>query len=61
MFFANHNINRLAVHAALVSLAWGLAGIFFTVYLRAQGCRQPRSFSPLPQSLPCVLHFARWS
>ncbi|MSP31869.1 MAG: hypothetical protein EXR03_03475, partial [Pseudolabrys sp.] len=37
MFFANRDINRLAVHAALVSLAWSLAGIFFTVYLLRAG------------------------
>ncbi len=37
MFFANRDINRLAVHAALVSLAWSLAGIFLTVYLLRAG------------------------
>ena len=37
MFFANRHINRLAVHAALVSLAWSLAGIFFTVFLLRAG------------------------
>jgi MFS transporter, DHA1 family, inner membrane transport protein len=44
MFFANHNINRLAVHAALVSLAWGLAGIFFTVYLLRAGLSPAKIF-----------------
>jgi hypothetical protein len=37
MFFANRNINCLAVHAALVSLAWSTAGIFFTVFLLRGG------------------------
>lgn len=37
MFFANRDINRLAVHAALVALAWSLAGLFFTVYLLRAG------------------------
>jgi DHA1 family inner membrane transport protein len=37
MFFANRDINRLAVHAALVSLAWSMAGIFFMVYLLRAG------------------------
>ena len=37
MFFANRDINRLAGHLALVSLAWGLAGIFFTVFLLRAG------------------------
>ena len=36
-FFANRDINRLAVHLALVSLAWGLAGTFFTVFLLRAG------------------------
>jgi len=37
MFFANRDINRLAIHATLVSLAWSMAGIFFTVYLLRAG------------------------
>jgi DHA1 family inner membrane transport protein len=37
IFFANRDINRLAVHTALVSLAWSLAGIFFTVFLLRAG------------------------
>src|SRR3974390_1294144 len=37
MFFANRDINRLAVHLALVSLAWGLGGTFFTVFLLRAG------------------------
>ncbi len=36
-FFANRAINRLAIHTALVSLAWSLAGIFFAVYLLRAG------------------------
>jgi hypothetical protein len=32
-FFTNRDINRLAFHLALVSLAWGLAGTFFIVFL----------------------------
>jgi len=36
-FFANRDINRLAAHLALVSLAWSLAGIFFTVFLIRAG------------------------
>ncbi len=36
-FFANRDINRLAVHLALVSLAWSLAGIFFMVFLFRAG------------------------
>ncbi|HEY1475706.1 MAG TPA: MFS transporter [Pseudolabrys sp.] len=37
MFFANRDINHLALHAALVSLAWSLAGIFFAVFLLRAG------------------------
>ena len=36
-FFANRDINRLAAHLALVSLAWSIAGIFFTVFLLRAG------------------------
>ncbi len=36
-FFANRDINRLAAHLALVSLAWSLAGIFFMVFLLRAG------------------------
>ena len=36
-FFANRDINHLAAHFALVSLAWSLAGIFFTVFLIRAG------------------------
>jgi MFS family permease len=36
-FFANRDINRLAAHLALVSLAWGVAGTFFTVFLLRAG------------------------
>ncbi|MEI9803769.1 MAG: MFS transporter [Pseudolabrys sp.] len=36
-FFSNRDINRLAYHAALVSLAWSIAGIFFTVFLLRTG------------------------
>ena len=36
-FFTNRNINRLAVHRVLVSLAWSLAGIFFMVFLLRAG------------------------
>jgi MFS family permease len=36
-FFANRDINRLAIHAGLVSLAWSLGGIFFTVFLLRAG------------------------
>ena len=36
-FFTNRDINRLAVHRALVSLAWSLAGIFFMVFLLRAG------------------------
>lgn len=43
-FFANRDINRLAVHAALVSLAWSLAGIFFTVFLLRAGWTPAKVF-----------------
>jgi DHA1 family inner membrane transport protein len=36
-FFANRDINRLAAHLALVTLAWSLAGIFFIVFLLRAG------------------------
>jgi hypothetical protein len=36
-FFTNRDINRLAVHAALVALAWSMAGLFFAVFLLRAG------------------------
>lgn len=36
-FFANRDINRLAAHLTLVSVAWSLAGIFFMVFLLRAG------------------------
>jgi DHA1 family inner membrane transport protein len=47
MFFANRDINRLAVHAALTSLAWSLAGIFFVVYLLRAGLPPAQIFLAL--------------
>jgi hypothetical protein len=43
-FFTNRDINRLAIHAALVSLAWSLAGIFFTAFLLRAGMSQAKIF-----------------
>jgi MFS family permease len=43
-FFTNRDINRLAIHAALVSLAWSLAGIFFTVFLLRAGLSPAKIF-----------------
>jgi MFS family permease len=43
-FFTNRDINRLAIHAALVSLAWSLAGLFFTVFLLRSGISQGKIF-----------------
>jgi DHA1 family inner membrane transport protein len=37
MFFANRDINRLAAHTTLVSLAIGLAGTFLVVFLLSSG------------------------
>src|SRR5476651_554953 len=47
MFFAYRDINRLAVHAALTSLAWSLAGIFFVVYLLRAGLPPAQIFLAL--------------
>ena len=43
-FFANRAINRLAFHAALVSLAWSLGGIFFMVFLLQAGLTPAQIF-----------------
>ena len=43
-FFANRAINRLALHAALVSLAWSLGGIFFMVFLLRAGLTPAQIF-----------------
>ena len=43
-FFTNRDINRLGVHAALVSFAWCMAGIFFTVYLLRAGLAPTQIF-----------------
>ncbi|MGB6534812.1 MAG: hypothetical protein WBF58_02500 [Xanthobacteraceae bacterium] len=36
-FFANRDLNRLAVHSALQQLAWGLLSAFSAVFLARQG------------------------
>lgn len=45
MFFSNRDINRLAVHIGLVTLAWSVAGIFFTVFLIRAGFSPAQVFS----------------
>lgn len=37
LFFANADINRLAVHTTLHTLAWALSGAFWTVFLLRAG------------------------
>jgi DHA1 family inner membrane transport protein len=56
MYFANRDINRLAVHAALVSLAWSLAGIFFMVFLLRAGLPPAQIFLTIAAIL--ALRFA---
>ena len=56
MFFANRDINRLAVHAALVSLAWSMAGIFFMVFLLRAGLPPAQIFLAISAIL--ALRFA---
>jgi DHA1 family inner membrane transport protein len=56
MFFGNRDINRLAVHAALVSLAWSMAGIFFMVFLLRAGLPPAQIFLAIAAIL--ALRFA---
>jgi DHA1 family inner membrane transport protein len=52
----NRDVNRLAVHTALVSLAWSMAGIFIAVFLLRAGLPPAQIF--LAAAGICALRFA---